>query len=100
MNKTCRTCRAACNGAGREGNANQCTFHTTEGSSLPPPWRSADKLPKVPIWMNPEECPEFIVAIKYAEEATTLRFRPDIGWYDNNRNTYVVTAWCPLPEIP
>ena len=38
MNKTCRTCRAACNGAGREGNANQCTFHTTEGSSLPPPF--------------------------------------------------------------
>lgn len=36
--KTCRTCRAACNGAGREGNANQCTFHTTEGSSLPPPF--------------------------------------------------------------
>lgn len=91
--------RAACNGAGKEGNANQCTFYTEQGSSLPPPWRSAQKPPKVPVWMNPEDCPEFIVAIKFAEEATTLKYRPDMGWFDDE-TTYTVTAWCPLPELP
>ncbi|MBP3664940.1 MAG: hypothetical protein J6J03_07255 [Tyzzerella sp.] len=99
MNRQCKNCRARCTGAGKEGNANQCTFYTEQGSSLPYPWRPASSPPKVPIWMNLEDCPEFIVAIKFAEEATTLRYRPDIGWFDDN-NTYTVTAWCPLPDLP
>lgn len=28
--KRCEECKAACSGAGKEGNGNQCSFHTTE----------------------------------------------------------------------
>lgn len=28
--KRCEECKAVCSGAGKEGNGNQCSFHTTE----------------------------------------------------------------------
>lgn len=28
--KRCEECKATCSGAGKEGNGNQCSFHTTE----------------------------------------------------------------------
>lgn len=28
--RTCKKCKAICSGAGKEGNANQCTFYTTK----------------------------------------------------------------------
>ena len=28
--KSCKKCKALCSGSGKEGNANQCTFYTTE----------------------------------------------------------------------
>lgn len=33
MSRKCNNCRARCTGAGKEGNANQCTFYTEQGSS-------------------------------------------------------------------
>lgn len=61
---------------------------------------SKDRLPKVPDWMSRDECPEYNVFIKFAEEATTLRFRPNIGWFDDRGVTYEVVAWQPLPDLP
>ena len=69
MNRQCKNCRARCTGVGKEGNANQCTFYTEQGSSLPPPWRSAQKPPKVPVWMNWEESGRMKI---YCEIATLL----------------------------
>ena len=46
-----------------------------------------------------DECPEFNVTIRRAEEATTLKYSPaDDTWFDDNGNVYDVIAWRPLPE--
>ena len=46
-----------------------------------------------------DECPEFNVTIRGAEEATTLKYSPaDDTWFDDNGYVYDVIAWRPLPE--
>lgn len=46
-----------------------------------------------------DECPEFNVTIRRAEEATTLKYSPaDDTWFDDNGYVYDVIAWRPLPE--
>ena len=46
-----------------------------------------------------DECPEFNVTIRRAEEATTLKYSPaDDTWFDDNGCVYDVIAWRPLPE--
>ena len=46
-----------------------------------------------------DECPEFNVTIRGAEEATTLKYSPADGtWFDDNGYVYDVIAWRPLPE--
>ena len=46
-----------------------------------------------------DECPEFNVTIRRAEEATTLKYSPaDSTWFDDNGYVYDVIAWRPLPE--
>ena len=46
-----------------------------------------------------DECPEFNVTIRGAEEATTLKYSSADGtWFDDNGYVYDVIAWRPLPE--
>ena len=46
-----------------------------------------------------DECPEFNVTIRRAEEATTLKYSPaDDTWFDDNGYVYDVIAWRPLPD--
>ena len=47
-----------------------------------------------------DECPEFNVTIRGAEEATTLKYSPaDHTWFDKNGYVYDVIAWRPMPEV-
>lgn len=59
-----------------------------------------ERLPE--IYRMPEEddeCPEFNVTIRGAEEATTLKYSPaDSTWFDDYGYVYDVIAWRPLPE--
>ena len=45
-----------------------------------------------------DECPEYIVTIRGAQESTTLKYSPDGTWFDENGYIYDVIAWQPLPE--
>lgn len=45
-----------------------------------------------------DDCPEYNVTIRGASESTTLKYRPDGAWFDNNGYVYDVIAWRPLPE--
>lgn len=45
-----------------------------------------------------DECPEYIVTIRGAQESTTLKYSPDGTWFDENGYVYDVIAWQPLPE--
>ena len=46
-----------------------------------------------------DECPEYIVTIRGAQESTTLKYSPDGTWFDENGYVYDVIAWQPLPEL-
>ena len=81
--------------AAHEKDMNIISEHMNDG------WISVEeRLPE--ISRTPEEddeCPEFNVTIRGAEEATTLKYSPADGtWFDDNGYVYDVIAWRPLPE--
>lgn len=51
-----------------------------------------------PFGTNLDECPEYIVSINCAEEATVLQVDYDGAWIDREGNFYHVLAWQPLPK--
>lgn len=58
-----------------------------------------DGLPQKPQAETPDDCcPEYIVMIDGADEATTLKYSPDGEWFDENGVVYKIIAWQPLPE--
>ena len=58
-----------------------------------------ERLPADDGLIEDDECPEFNVTIRGAEEATTLKYSPaDSTWFDDYGYVYDVIAWCPLPE--
>ena len=54
-------------------------------------------MPEVPEEIDDDECPEFIVTIKGANKATTLKCASDGTWFDEFGNIYDVIAWQLLP---
>lgn len=61
-----------------------------------------DRLPEVDEdtedTIEDNDCPEYIVTIRGTSESTTLKYRPDGTWFDENGYVYDVIAWRPLPE--
>ena len=61
-----------------------------------------DRLPEVDEdveeTIEDDECPEYIVTIRGAQESTTLKYSPDGTWFDENGYIYDAIAWQPLPE--
>ena len=45
-----------------------------------------------------DDCTEYIVTIKGAQESTVLKYSPDGAWFDENGFVYDVVAWRPLPD--
>ena len=58
----------------------------------------SNRLPEVPEEIDDDECSEFIVTIKGANKATTLKCASDGTWFDDLGYTYDVIAWQPLPD--
>ena len=58
----------------------------------------SERMPEVPEEIDDDECPEFNVAIKGADQATTLKCASDGTWFDDLGYTYDVIAWQPLSE--
>lgn len=52
----------------------------------------SEEMPEVPDGLADEECPEFIVMIKYAEEPTVLQLDPEGTWFDKFGEVYEVVA--------
>ena len=57
----------------------------------------SERMPDVPEGIEDDECPEFNVTIKGADQATTLKCASDGTWFDDLGYTYDVIAWQPLP---
>ena len=58
----------------------------------------SERLPDVPEGIEDDECPEFNVTIKGADQAATLKCASDGTWFDDLGYTYDVIAWQPLPQ--
>ena len=58
----------------------------------------SERLPDVPEGIEDDECPEFNVTIKGADQAATLKCASDGTWFDDLGYTYDVIAWQPLPD--
>lgn len=59
----------------------------------------SERMPDVPEGIEDDECPEFIVTIKGANKATTLKCASDGTWFDDLGYSYDVIAWQPLPAL-
>lgn len=56
----------------------------------------SERLPKVPDYIDDDDCPEFIVTL--APIVTILKCSSDGSWFDDFGERYKVIAWQYLPK--
>ena len=87
-----------CNGCGLTDckNRNKIWFGVSDDNNG---WiLCSERMPEVPEGIDDDECPEFIVTIKGANKATTLKCASDGTWFDEFGNIYDAIAWQKLPQ--